>query len=116
MPCAGPRAELAGASEEANGMTTRSPRLRLEMSARTSSTTPMPSWPIDCPVSDGSMSAYGHTSLLQMQALVTRTIAFAAFGESRTGNVLGTDVAGGVHDGDAHQAAPPSVSGNGFMQ
>src|SRR4051794_20180507 len=62
-------------SEKANGMTTTSPRLIVRTSAPTSSTTPIASWPIDCPASDGSMEAYGHRSLPQMQALVTRTSA-----------------------------------------
>src|SRR3954468_2444472 len=62
-------------SEWANGMITRSPRLTVETSAPTSSPTPMASWPIDWPLSDGAMSAYGQRSEPQMQALVTRTMA-----------------------------------------
>src|SRR3954452_6585877 len=62
-------------SEKANGMTTTSPGLIVVTSAPTSSTTPIASWPIDCPVSEGSIEAYGHRSLPQMQARVTRTTA-----------------------------------------
>src|SRR3954467_1364563 len=62
-------------SENANGMTTTSPRLMVRPSAPTSSTTPIASCPMDWPVSDGSIAPYGHRSLPQMQALVTRTTA-----------------------------------------
>src|SRR5438067_3607965 len=40
-----------------------------------SSTIPIASWPIDWPASLGSIDAYGHRSLPQIQALVTRRIA-----------------------------------------
>src|SRR3954447_16021258 len=56
-------------------MTTTSPRLTARTSAPTSSTTPMPSGPIDCPVSLRSIDQYGQRSLPQMQARVTRTSA-----------------------------------------
>jgi hypothetical protein len=61
-------------SEDANGITTTSPFLNLVTCDPTSSTTPMASWPIDCPVSEGSIDAYGHKSLPQIQARVTRMI------------------------------------------
>jgi hypothetical protein len=82
-------AEPAGAAEKANGMTTRSPLLILVTCDPTSSTTPTASWPIDCPVSERSIEAYGHRSLPQTQARVTRTIAsvgstIAASGTSST--------------------------------
>ncbi len=44
-------------SENAKGITTTSPRLIVLTPAPTSSTTPMASWPIDWPCSDGSMDA-----------------------------------------------------------
>jgi hypothetical protein len=76
-------------SEKANGITTTSPFLTVATCDPTSSTTPMASWPIDCPVSERSIDAYGHRSLPQMQARVTRTIAsvgcsMAASGTSST--------------------------------
>ena len=62
-------------SEKANGITTRSPGLTVRTSGPTSSTRPIASWPIGRPLSVGSRSAYGHRSLPQTQALVTRMIA-----------------------------------------
>jgi hypothetical protein len=56
-------------------MTTRSPCLIVLTCDPTSSTTPMASWPMLWPVSDDSIDAYGHRSLPQMQARVTRTTA-----------------------------------------
>src|SRR3954469_9510529 len=65
-------------------MTTTSPRLTARTSAPTSSTTPMASWPIDCPVSPRSIDQYGQRSLPQMQARVTRTRA--SVGSRRAGS------------------------------
>src|SRR5918997_5280729 len=62
-------------SEDANGITTTSPFLTLLPFDPTSSTTPMASWPIDYPASECSIDAYGHRSLPQIQARVTRMIA-----------------------------------------
>jgi hypothetical protein len=62
-------------SEKANGMTTRSPFAIVVTCDPTSSTTPMASWPIDCPRSERSIEAYGHRSLPQILARVTRTTA-----------------------------------------
>jgi hypothetical protein len=62
-------------SENANGITTTSPFVILLTCDPTSSTTPMASCPIDCPVSERSIDSYGHRSLPQMQARVTRTTA-----------------------------------------
>src|SRR5437588_7801502 len=62
-------------SEYANGMTTRSPAFTFRTSAPTSSTTPMASWPILRPLPLGSIVLYGHRSLPQMQARVTRRSA-----------------------------------------
>src|SRR5205085_6070608 len=62
-------------SENANGITTRSPSLIVRTSAPTVSTTPIASWPITRPVSLSSSVLYGHRSLPQMQAWVTRTTA-----------------------------------------
>src|SRR5512132_113883 len=76
-------------SENANGITTRSPFLTMVTRDPTSSTMPMASWPIAWPLSDRSIDAYGHRSLPQMQARVTRMTAsvgstIAASGTSST--------------------------------
>src|SRR6266513_2235396 len=59
-------------SENANGIITKSPRLILLTSAPTSSTTPIASCPITRPVSLRSIFWYGHKSLPQIHARVTR--------------------------------------------
>jgi hypothetical protein len=62
-------------SDQRNGATTRSPGLSVCASAPTASTMPMNSCPIRCPVSVGCIWLYGHRSLPQIQARVTRTSA-----------------------------------------
>ena len=59
----------------ANGDTTRSPRATVVTSGPVSSTMPMNSCPIRAGWSVGAMESYGHRSLPQMQAAVTRTSA-----------------------------------------
>src|SRR6266542_5902926 len=62
-------------SDHRNGETTRSPVLIVRTSVPTASTTPMNSCPIRRPVSVGSIALYGHRSLPQIAARVTRTSA-----------------------------------------
>src|SRR3954471_16445947 len=61
-------------SDEANGITTRSPPFAVRTSGPTASTMPIASWPMRCPPGAGPR-LYGQRSLPQMQARVTRTTA-----------------------------------------
>src|SRR3954471_9473666 len=65
-------------SDQANGATTKSPFLTVRTSLPTDSTTPMNSWPMRFPVSLVGIELYGHRSLPQIHARVTRTRASVA--------------------------------------
>ena len=73
--CSPSRQKTQLPSDHRNGETTRSPALMVATSDPTASTTPMNSCPIRRPASSCGIDLYGHRSLPQIAARVTRTSA-----------------------------------------
>ena len=98
-------------SEYMNGATTKSPGRTLRTSAPTSSTIPTNSWPMRVGSVTSLIPRYGHRSLPQTHAAVTRTRASVGLDDRGVGDVLDADVAGGVEDGGLHASQPPTRAG-----
>src|ERR1700709_650140 len=85
-------------SENANGITTRSPGFTVLTSAPISSTTPIASWPIGRPPPAGAPVLFGPRAAPPVQGV-------GRVDQLGVGHVLDADVPGAVHDGGSHDSS-----------